>query len=118
MFALVPAFVLDRLTPAELRCYVALAMYARKETRTCWPRATTLAERLGRDYDGVRRTLRALAKKGAIVVEGGGVYRLPMQPEATVERLERPKPETIAMQWPEDDGEAARAFRLMKGGAK
>lgn len=65
-FAIVPAWLLQRVTGhVALRVYIALGTFA-GNGRECWPSRATLAARAGIDEAGVKRALRQLDEAGAI----------------------------------------------------
>lgn len=86
-FAQVPLWVIQSLSPGDLRVYTVLATFANGETRWTWPLTRTIAERAGLRPRTVEDTLARLVKAGAIVREprlredgtrAGSFFHLPM----------------------------------------
>lgn len=65
-FAIVPEWVMDRCTPSELMVYIALALYADRNTSTCFPSFRKLTERTGFARATVARLLDGLREKGCV----------------------------------------------------
>lgn len=78
-WARVPETAVKRLTPAHLRVYAALAIYADQEGE-CWPSQATIAAVLGITTRGLQKHLQALEAAGFIVstqrAGQSSVYRL------------------------------------------
>ena len=86
-FAQVPTWVIQEASPAALRIYCGLAVYANGTTREATPAAGTIAHDLNISRSRVFEALKALERIGAIERMNrfgtSNRYRLPMKPANT-----------------------------------